>query len=106
ATLNLSIDSQGMPGMVGLDAMYSGASGSGYEDFAWWNGDGQMERSLVAPNKDAAGRSLTQVRYELYPKPTPTTNEDTYNPWTVDVGGVHVQVDSGGAGWGGIGTVH
>jgi hypothetical protein len=93
ATVSPTIDSGGMPGMVGLDAIYSGASGPGYEDFEWWDRNGQMLSPLNVPDRDAAGRALTQLRYEFYPKPTPNTNEDTYDPYTLNVGGAHVEAN-------------
>jgi hypothetical protein len=105
ATLNPVIDAGGMPGMVGVDALYNGASGAGYEDFAWWDGSGNMLRPLDVKDQDASGRPLTQLRYEFYPKPTPKTNEDTYDPYTVDVGGAHVERNRGGSGWQAVGTV-
>jgi len=93
ATVSLHIDAPGMPGMVGVDAIYGGVSGDGYEDFEWWDTQGNMLGPLSFPDRDASGRALNMVRYELYPKPQPRTNEDTYDPWTVDVGGAHVQVN-------------
>lgn len=107
ASFNLTVAANGMPGMVGVDAIYSGGAGAGgaYDDFEWWDTNGRMLSALTVRDVDPAGRSLTQMRYEFYPKPTPRANEDTYDPWTVDVGGAHVQVDRGAAGWGGIGTV-
>jgi hypothetical protein len=93
ATVSPTIDSAGVPGMVGLDAIYSGVSGPGYEDFEWWDRTGQMLSPLSVPDRDPAGRALTQLRYEFYPKPTPKTNEDTYDPYTVNVGGAHVEAN-------------
>ncbi len=107
ATLSLTVAANGMPGMVGVDAIYGGSTSSGgqYADYEWWDSNGNLLAPLTVRDTDAAGRSLSQVRYEFYPKPNPAANEDTYDPWTVDVGGAHVQVDRNGAGWGGIGTV-
>lgn len=88
------IDAGRVPGMVGLDAIYGGDGGGGeYDDFEWWDENGRMLSPLTVPDRDPAGRALTQLRYEFYPKPKPTTNEDTYDPYTVNVGGAHVEAN-------------
>jgi hypothetical protein len=94
ATVNPSIDTGGVPGMVGLDAIYGGSGGGGdYDDFEWYDANGRLREPLFAPDRDPAGRALTQLRYEFYPKPTPTENEDTYDPYAVNVGGAHVEAN-------------
>ena len=50
ATVNVSVDAGGVPGMVGVDAIYGGAGGGGaYDDFEWYDTNGRLREPLVVP---------------------------------------------------------
>lgn len=106
-TSNPAIDAGGVTGMLGLGATYGPCGGIvGYDDFAWWDREGNMERPLQVADKAPGGCSLTVLRWELYPGSAKPPAQDQYDPFTFPTGGAHTQRSSSeGAGWQNIGTI-
>jgi hypothetical protein len=73
------IDAGGLPGHVGVDY------GTGqYASYFLWDSQGNMSTACPAPPYDCNAHGGPGARYEFYP------NSDRYDPWTLDVGSVHL----------------
>jgi hypothetical protein len=79
------IDAGGLIGHIGIDL--DGGQPVGYDLVAYWSANGNID-DVAIPGSPA------WVRFELYPA------SHAYDPWTLDVGGAHLQRDpSMGESW-------
>ncbi|MBV1894678.1 MAG: hypothetical protein KUG57_11555 [Ilumatobacteraceae bacterium] len=84
-------------GRVGIDAIYQNGGGGSYdvktcslsnEPVLGWSASGQLVGTTSVPSSAYGLGSLSRVRFEMYPGEC-----GTYDVWTTDVGGVHIEVD-------------
>ncbi len=83
-----NVQAGGMTGLVGVDY----GTGS-YASYFTWNTSGGMN-TACPPAPFGCTHGGANARYEFYPN-TDGNPDGTYDPWAVDVGGIHV--DSTGA---------
>ena len=96
ATATISrVHAGGYGGHVGIDV----PDGSPlYQSYHYWAADGSIGQMQV-------DGSNSWVRFEFYPDTEP--NRHDYDPWTLPVGGVHVERTPGdGPGWLQLGEIH
>ena len=98
-SFTLRVDAGGVPGNIGVDAIYSGIGGGQYDILPCdpdpnvaqleWRPDGTITGTASVP-RSVQGRPLTQLRLELYPLEADQVCGQ-YTPRNPRTGGIHLE---------------
>lgn len=98
-SFTLRVDAGGVPGNIGVDAIYSGVGGGQYDILPCdpdpavaqlaWRPDGTITGTASVP-RTVQGRPLTQLRLEFYPLETGQVCGQ-YTPRNPRTGGIHLE---------------
>jgi hypothetical protein len=98
-SFTLRVNAGGVPGNIGVDAIYSGVGGGQYDivpcdpdpdvEQLAWRSDGTISGTASVP-QTLQGQPLTQLRLEFYPlEPGQVCGQ--YTPWNARTGGIHLE---------------
>jgi len=103
-SFTLRVNAGGVPGNIGVDAIYAGLGGGQYDivpcdldsnvEQLSWNSDGTISGTASVP-QTVQGQPLTQLRLEFYPlEPGQVCGQ--YTPWNPRTGGIHLEHEVSG----------